>query len=50
MNNYELKNILNLLIILSGFAFSGYRTSMLECRVQKKILAPDINKLLNRKQ
>ncbi len=35
----DLKNILNLLKVNRGFDFSGYRTSMLNRRIQKRIFA-----------
>lgn len=39
MNNHKLKSILSLLKEQRGFDFSGYRTSMLERRVQKRVFA-----------
>lgn len=45
MKNKELKNILNILKDQRGFDFSGYRTSMLNRRVQKRIYATKSNSL-----
>lgn len=45
MHQHGIKNILNQLEVQRGFDFSGYRSSMLERRIQKRIYANSCNNI-----